>query len=295
MSSSPMVTKRLKKYEYFAPATLSEAVSLLVHYDGKAIVLAGGTDILPMMKLRVLTPKCIVNLKRIDGLDYIREEEREIKIGALTTIAEIMASDLIKLKCRSLFEAATVFATPQVRNMATIGGNICRSSPCADTVTPLISFDAELKLVGVKGERKVVLEEIFGGAGKNVIDREILTEIVVPLPREKCGAAFAKLTRNSADLAKINCAIKITMIGQHCEDIRIVFGAVADRPVRVKKAEIAIRGKDIKDGVFEEAARRAVEDIAPITDVRSTAEYRKQVSQVLVKRLMKVAFDRSAG
>jgi len=295
MSSSPMVTKRLREYEYFSPTTLSEAVLLLEHYDGKAIVLAGGTEILPMMKLRELTPKCIVNLKRIVGLDYIREEEGELKIGALTTISNIKASDFIKRKCRSLFEAATIFATPQVRNMATIGGNICRSSPCADTVTPLISFDAELKLVGAKGERKVLLEEVFVGAGKNVLDREILTEIVVPLRREKCGAAFAKLARNSVDLAKVNCAIRITMIGNLCEDIRIVLGAVADRPVRVKEAEIVVRGKAIKDEVFEEAARRAVEDIAPITDARSTAKYRKQVSQVLVKRLMKEAFDRSAG
>ena len=292
MSYSQLITRRLKEFKYFAPTTVEEAISVLKDYGKRPKVLAGGTDLLPMMKLRALTPEYVVSLKRIAGLDYIREEGKELKVGALTTISTILVSDLIKQKCLSLYEAATGFATPQVRNAATIGGNICRSSPSADMVPPLISFGAELRLVGAKGERQVLLEDFFTGAGQNILDWEVLTEIVVPLREEQYGTAFIKLTRNSADLAKVNCAVKITVSGGRCDDIRIVLGAVADKPVRAKKAEQAIRGEEIKDEVIEEAAQKVIEDIAPITDARSTAKYRKWVSQVLVKRLIKEAIDR---
>ena len=293
MSTSQVVTKRLKEFKYFSPTTVEEAVSVLKDYGGKAKVLAGGTDLLPMMKLRAVTPECIVSLGEIAGLDYIREEGEELRIGALTTISTILASGLIKQKCLSLYEAAIGFATPQVRNMATIGGNICRSSPSADMVPPLMSFDSEVRLVGAKGERRILLEDFFIGAGQNVLDREVLAEIVVPLPREQCGTAFAKLTRNSVDLAKVNCAVKVTVSGSRCDDIRVVLGAVADRPVRAKKVEQAIKDKEIKDEVIEEAAQEVIEDIVPITDVRSTAEYRAQVSQVLVRRVIKQAVERA--
>jgi len=293
MSPSPVMTKKLKEFQYFSPTTVAEVVSVLKDYDRRAKVLAGGTDLLSLMKLRAVTPECIVSLKKIAGLDYIREEGKELRIGALTTIAAILASELIKQQCFSLYEAATVFATPQVRNMATIGGNICRSSPSADTVPPLMVSGAELKLAGARGERRVLLEDFFTGAGQNVLDQEILTEIVVSMPAGQYGTAFAKLTRNSVDLAKVNCAVKITVSGGRCDDIRIVLGAVADRPVRAKKVEQAIKGQEIKDEVLEEAAQKVIEDIAPITDVRSTAEYRAQVSQVLVKRTIKQAINRA--
>ena len=293
MSSSPIVTKRLKEFKYFSPTTVGEVLSLLKEYNGRAKVLAGGTDLLPMMKLRVVTPECIISLRKITGLDYIQEEGGELKIGALSTISTILTSDLIKQKCLSLHEAVGDFATPQVRNMATIGGNICRSSPGADTVPSLISFGADLKLVGAKGERKVSLEEFFIGAGQNVLDQEVLTEIVVPMGEKQCGAAFMKLTRNSSDLAKVNCAVKITVSGGRCDDIKIVLGAVADRPVRAKKAEQAMKGKEIKNELIEGAAQKVAEDIAPITDVRSTAEYRAQVSKVLTTRVIKQAIERA--
>lgn len=293
MSPSQVMTKRLKEFKYFSPTTVAEAVSVLKEYDGRARVLAGGTDLLPMMKLRAVIPECVVSLKRIAGLDYIRQEGKELRIGALTTISTILASDLIKRKCLSLYEAAKNFAAPQVRNMATIGGNICRSSPGADMIPPLMVFDAELKLVGAKGERKVLLEDFFTGAGQNVLDGEVLVEIVVPLQGEQYGTAFIKLTRNSADLAKVNCAAKITVSNGRCDDIRIALGVVADKPIRAKKAEQAIRGEEIKDEVIEGAAQKVIEDITPRTSARSTAEYRTQVSQVLVKRVIKQAIDRA--
>lgn len=288
----PLVSKRLNECEYFAPSTLAEAASLLERYDGQAVFLAGGTDVLPMMKFRMLTPRYLINLKRISGLDHIREEAGELRIGALTTIADINDSDLIKRKFLALSESTAVFATPQIRNMATLGGNICRSSPAADTVPALMSFDAELKLVGARGERRVPLSDFFKGAKQNVLEREILTEITIPIAKGNRGAAFIKLTRNSSDLAKVNGAVSITIRGRRCEDIRIVLGAVASRTIRAPKAENAARGRDIDDRLAEEVARIAAADILPITDARSTASYRKQVSEVVVRRLIEAAVAR---
>ena len=155
--------------------------------DGTAKVLAGGTDLLPMMKQRAITPGSIVNIKNITELAYIREDADGLKIGAMTTIADIKESDIIKQKCVSLYEAARKFGTPVVRNMATMGGNICRSSPSADTVPPLMVFDAEVKLVGPKGERGLLLEDFFTGPGENVLKQELLTEIIIPKKEDRYG------------------------------------------------------------------------------------------------------------
>ena len=291
MSSPSGVTRKLKAFKYCWPTSVEEAVAILEEYDGRAKVIAGGTDLLPMMKLRAVTPECVISLKRMVELDYVREEQKELRIGSLTRISTLLSSDLIKQKFLSLYEAAEWFATPQVRNMATIGGNICRSSPSADMIPPLMSLGAALKLVGAKGKRRVLIEDFFTGAGQNILDHEVLSEIMVPLPEGQYGTAFTKLTRNSADLAKVNCAAKITVSGGVIDDIRIVLGAVADRPVRAKRVEIALKGREIKDEVIDEAARKVVEDITPITDARSTAEYRAQVSQVLTKRVIMRALD----
>jgi carbon-monoxide dehydrogenase medium subunit len=282
----------MQKFRYFSPKTVSEAVLTLSQLDGTAKVLAGGTDLLPMMKQRAITPGSIVNIKNITELAYIREDADGLKIGAMTTIADIKESDIIKQKCVSLYEAARKFGTPVVRNMATMGGNICRSSPSADTVPPLMVFDAEVKLVGPKGERGLLLEDFFTGPGENVLKQELLTEIIIPKKEDRYGTAFEKVGRSSADLAKLNCAVRITVSGGRCDDIRIALGAVADKPIRAKKAEQAIKGKTISDEATEAAAQKVTGDIAAITDVRSTAVYRTDVSKVLVRRLIKLAVER---
>ena len=292
MSYPDKITKSMQKFRYFSPKTVSEAVLTLSQLDGTAKVLAGGTDLLPMMKQRAITPGSVVNIKNITGLAYIREDADGLKIGAMTTIADIKESDLIKQKCVSLYEAARKFGTPVVRNMATIGGNICRSSPSADTVPPLMVFDAEVKLVGPKGERGLLLEDFFTGPGENVLKQELLTEIIIPKKEDRYGTAFEKVGRSSADLAKLNCAVRITVSGGRCDDIRIALGAVADKPIRAKKAEQAIKGKTISDEATEAAAQKVTGDIAAITDVRSTAVYRTDVSKVLVRRLIKLAVER---
>ena len=311
----------LKAFNYLTPQTLAEATSLLARYKDEAKVIAGGTDLVPLMKERVITPKYLIDIKQISSLDYIKWDEKEgLSIGALTKIYEILNSDIIKEKYFSLHQAAESFGTTQVRNMATIGGNICRSSPSADTVPPLLVFDARVKLVTPEGERKetyitgpgeaaiksdaqmksakpkgertVPLESFFTGPGENVLTNEILTEIQVPPPPRPCGTAFKKLARTAEDLAKVNCAVRIVVTNGKCKDIRIALGAVAPTPVRARKVEQALIGKEINPRVIEEAAVKVAEDIAPMTDVRSNTEYRTYISQILVKRLIHEAIER---
>lgn len=291
MSYPDKISKTMKEFRYFSPDTVSEAVSILQQFDAE--VLAGGTDLLPMMKQREVTVEYVVNIKKIPELAYIREDDDGLKIGALTTIFSIKESDVIRQKYISVYEAAKNFAYLQIRNMATVGGNICRSSPSADMVPPLMAFDAEVKLIGPKGSRNVLLENFFTGPRENILERELLTEIVVPRKDGRYGTAFGKMRRNSGDLAKLNCAVKIIVRGRTCEDIRIVLGAVAPKPIRARSAEQGMKAKIIDDDTIEAAAQKVAEDIAPITDVRSTSGYRTEVSKVLVRRLIKLAVERA--
>ena len=291
MSYRDKITRTIEEFQYSCPTTVSEAVSILAR--SQAEVLAGGTDLLPMMKLRDVTPSHVINIKDIADLAYVREDDEGLKIGPLTTISTIRESHLIRQKYLAVHEAAARFAYPQIRNMATVGGNICRSSPSADMVPPLMAFDAEVKLEGPNGGRTVALEDFFTGPGANVLERELLTEILIPRKDGKHGSAFEKVRRNSGDLAKVNCAVKVVTSDRTCEDIRIVLGAVAAKPIRARNAEQAIRSRTIDEDVVELAARKVAEDIAPITDVRSTSAYRTEVSKVLVGRLIRLAVERT--
>ena len=269
---------------------------MLAQYKEEANLIAGGTDLLVMMKERAKTPKYVIDIKPISALDFVKWDENEgLTIGALTRVSTIVNSDVIKEKCFSLHEAAESFGTTQVRNMATIGGNICRSSPSADLVPPLLTLDAEVKLVGAGGERVVRLERFFRGPGENVLDNEILTEIRVPPQKGSHGTAFRKLGRSSEDLAKVNCAVRIMVANGKCKDIRVVLGAVAPTPIRAKNVEQSLKGKEINAEAIDEAAGKVAEDISPITDVRSNVEYRTYVSQILVKRLINETIKRLAG
>jgi carbon-monoxide dehydrogenase medium subunit len=288
------MTRTLKEFGYWDPREIEEAVPILEKLDKRAVILAGGTDLLNQMRLRQIMPEFLLNIKNIKEIEYINQH-KGLEIGALTTITVIRESNLIRKEYLSLYEAAEWFGTPPIRNMATVGGNICRSSPSSDMVVPFMALDATLKLVGPKGERAVPIEEFVVAPGKNVLDREILTEIIVPQQEKSSGAAFIKLKRSSADLAKVSCAVRIAMRDGKCEDIRIVLGAVADKVFRAKKAEEMIRGENVTNATIEEAAKKASQEAQPIADVRSTPEYREQIIKVLVKRLIPLSIERARG
>jgi carbon-monoxide dehydrogenase medium subunit len=279
--------KTLKSFEYLVPGTVEEAASLLAAHKKGASLIAGGTDLVSMMKDRVTIPTYLIDLRAVSGLDFIQDDQDGgLRLGALTRIATLTNSSLIREKYPAIHEATESFATTQVRNMATIGGNICRSAPSADMVPPLLVYDTKVKLVGPKGERMVFLQDFFTGPGENILNNEILTEIEVPPRREEWPTAFIKLARAATDLSKVNGAAGISVSNGKCEDIRLALGAVAPTPVRATKVEEALKGESINESIIDEAIERVVEDIAPITDVRTNAEYRTYISKVLIKRLI---------
>ena len=278
------------EFEYFEPRTLEEALRLLDEWGEDARVLAGGTDLLVQMKLRRVEPRCLINVKRL-GLRYIREEGEEVRIGALTRLRDLERSELIEREFPALHEAVRAMASVQVRNMATIGGNLCNASPAADTAPPLMVYGARLRLKSLRGERAVPVEEFFRGPGETVLERgEILVEVEAPRPRG--GSAFIKLSRTAMDLAKVNVAVLVSLEGGVISAARIALGAVAPTPVRAREAERFLEGRAPTRENFRRAGEIASTEIRPITDLRSTAWYRREVSKVLVADALERAVGR---
>jgi aerobic carbon-monoxide dehydrogenase medium subunit len=290
-----IMTRTIDNFGYFTPDTLEEVVSLLNTYGKKMAVLAGGTDLIRDLKYRAVSPQYVMNIKAIPGMNQIRETaDGGVNIGALTTIMNLRMSEIIKQKYESLHDCTIkAFHSWQLKNVATLGGNICRSSPAADAVPPLVTYDAQVRLCGPKGERLMPLEKFFIGPGESILDKEILVEVILPPQRGQYGAAFTSLKRTSVDLCKLNCAVKLVVNNGTCEDIRIALGAVGPTVVRARSVEEALRGQEINEIKAESAAKNVLEDISPITDARSTAEYRKEVSKVIVRRLILKAAERA--
>ncbi len=282
------------KYEYFEPSSLEEAVEILARYGSDAKILAGGTDLLVLMKMGVLRPKVLVNIKKIRELYGIRYDGDKLVIGSLTKLRSIEKNDIVKKHYYALYEAVKSMASIQIRNMGTIGGNLCNASPAADTAPPLLVYNARLKIYGTDGYREIPIEKFFTGPKKTVLKPgEILTEIIIPRPPEKHGSTFIKIARTSMDLAKVNIAVKLVLNdNDEIIDIAVALGSVAPTPVRAYSVEKALLNKKFSEETIYEASRLVVNDISPITDIRSTAEYRREVSKTLVYDALMKAYDR---
>lgn len=289
-----MTTRALRHFEYLAPGTLEDAISMLAKYKERAKILAGGTDLLVSMKRGEINPECLIYLGGIPGTDYIRYDRKEgLRIGALTTIRAIEKSPIIQQRYPILSEAAYTFGTIQVKNMATIGGNLCNASPAADMALPLLVLSAQVKAVGTDGERIIPIDGFFKGPGQSVLkSSEILLEIQVPPSPAKTGTAFLKIGRTAEDLAKVGVAVSLAVEDDVCHDVKISLGAVAPTPLRAKKAEEMLKGKKLDAELVERAAEVAADEIMPITDLRSTSDYRREVSKVLVRRALGKAMER---
>ena len=285
---------RLPKFEYLSPQTVQEACSLLAQHGDKAKVLAGGTDLMNVMKERVITPEYVIGLRNISDLDYIEADADGIRIGALTTLTSLGNSSIVKEKFPCLAEVPGKMATVQIRNMGTVGGNLCNAAPSADTAPILICLGAQAKIAGPNGERVVALEDFFSGPGQTVLeDGEILTEIQVPNQPSNTAGAYFKMSRVAVDLAIVGVGAVITADGDTCSDIKITLGAVAPTPIRAKNTEALIKGKKIEDSLIEEAGKTAAEEATPIDDVRGSAFYRTEMVNVLTKRAIRLALDQA--
>jgi len=282
------------RFEYHAPASLEAAVELLSAYGGGASLLAGGTDLLVKMKQRLVEPGHVINVKNIGALTRIEDGADGLRIGAATRLRTIERSELVRGKLPLLHEAVSSIGSVQVRNMATLGGNLCNASPAADSAVALMALDAEAWIMGPDGARTVSLEEFFLGPGLTALrPDEILVEVSTPYLPEVAGTSFIKLGRRSLDLATINVAVVLELAGGVVTDCRIALGSVAPTPVRMRRAEEFLRGKELTSGAMEAAAEMASEDIRPIDDVRATAEYRREASKALTRDALTAAGERA--
>ncbi len=284
------------EFEYHAPERLDEALSLLEMLGPDARPLAGGTDLLVKMKQRVVEPKHIVNLKKITGLKGFEDDSSFIRIGCLTSLRDIEKSEIIGEKLPLLQETVVEMGSIQIRNMATLGGNLCNASPAADASVTLLAMDAEVEIAGLDGRSIMALEEFFKGPGQTVLkEGELLKAVSVPLPEKGSGHSFRKLRRISLDIATVNVAVTLSLDGESIIDSNVAIGAVAPTPLRLNIVEEYLKGKDATRETFKEAAELGCESISPITDVRATAEYRLAASKGLLMEALSIARGRAEG
>jgi carbon-monoxide dehydrogenase medium subunit len=278
------------RFNYLEPQTIQEAVSLLIKYRGMAKVIAGGTDLLNQIRLKMIKPEYVVDIGYIPGLDYIKyDSEGRLSIGALTTIRSLEMSAEIQRHHPVISQAASLIGSMAIRNVGTIGGNLCHASPSAETAPSLIGLGARVKVVGSHGERTVELEKFFTGPGQTVLQRgELMVEIQVPpMPSDTKGVYLKHSTRGTVNPAIVGVAVIVAMDGERCKEIKLVLGAVAPTPIRAKKAEEMLRGEEINETLIEKAAQAASDESRPITDVRASADYRKEMVKVFTRYALK--------
>ncbi len=279
----------IERYE--VPRDVETAAEIL--RGGAVTILAGGTDLMPQSKAgRVSFGKVLMNIRRIPELMGVAEADGMIRIGALTSIADLLELDTVGRRLPVLWQAADQFASGQIRNMGTIGGNICNASPAGDTLVPLLVLNAEVELASKAGgrlvTRRVPLRDFLLGPGRTARrPEELLTAVAVPVPPDGFRARFAKLgTRPALDISTVSVAVGAVVRGGAAEDVRVAFGAVAPRPIRGPRTEATLDGRPLAKAVIDAAAEVAHDEVTPIDDVRATAWYRRQMIHNLTKEVL---------
>lgn len=284
----------LPDFDYYAPQTVQEACSLLTRFGDKAKVLSGGTDLMVKMKHGIGSWEVLVSLKELNELKEISYQQgKGVVIGARATHNDLVNSKLLNEKYLSVSEAAHHMAANQIRNIGTVGGNIVNAVPSADLPPILIALGATITMVGPDGERTVPLEDFFTGPGKTVLaQNEIVTHFTIP-DQPTTGSNYIKFgLRRSGALAVVGVASAVTLEGNIIKDARIALGAVAPVPMRAKKAETLLLGKEYTEDLLEQAGVAASKECSPISDIRGSEEYRRDMVRVFTKRSLKAAITK---
>ena len=309
------------RYDYLKPSSLEEAIGLLKQYGGQAKLIAGGTDVMVDIRQKKYAPQVLISLRGIEGLNFIREEDGGLRIGALTTHRELEKSPLVRERLGALADAVDNLGSVQIRNVATIGGNICNAAPSADTAPPLLVLGASVRIKGSEGERVLPLEEFFLGPGETALkDDEILVEFIIPSPPPNSASAYWKHTRRQAmDLPIIGVAMMLAvekteapalkeafgrgasveeLLGALdesklvCQEVRLALGVAAPTPMRASKAEEFLRGKRVTQEALLQFGEIASSEATPRDTVRGAAWYRREMIKVLPKRLALKCLER---
>ena len=282
-------------FEYLRPKTIPEAITLLQQHGEDAKILSGGQSLIPMMKLRIARPGYLIDINRISGLSYIKEEDGFLKIGGLTREAELEASPLIRSKYPILIDTTHVIADPQVRNLATVAGNLAHGDPANDHPATMLALEAQVVATGSRGERVIPIEEFFLSLFSTALQPdEILTEIRIPLALPHNGGAYFKLERKVGDFATAAVAAQLTLDSSGAvQKVGIGLTNVGPTPIKVQKAENFLRGKKLDEANIRQVAQLAADDAQPSSDLRGPAEYKKGLIKELAKRALARAAERA--
>lgn len=282
-------------FEYAAPKSLPEAIALLQQHGEDAKILAGGHSLIPLMKLRLAQPAYLIDINKIPGLDYIKEQDGELRIGALTRESSIDASQLVQTRYPLLADTARVIADPLVRNLATVGGNIAHADPANDHPATMLAYNASVVVVGPRGERVIPISNFFIDLFLTDLGQdEILTEIRIPTPPARSGGAYIKLERKVGDYATAAVAAQVTLDEAGvCQYVGIGLTAVSSVPLKATRSEDALRGQPLTDEAIRHAAQLASEDCDPTADLRGSVEYKRAMVKELTRRALTKARERA--
>ena len=289
-----MSSRILPDFDLLLPQSVPEAVELLSTHRDRITVMAGGTDVMVAMKFAgspAQSTEYVMSLENVPGLAYVLfDPEKGLRIGAKATVADLLAQAEVKRHYRALWHAAQTFATGQVRNTATVLGNLLRASPAGDCSCAIYAIGGVVVLHGPAGRREVDIDDFWLSYGVTARrPDELAVELILPPPAAGSRSAFKRMTRMSEDLAKLNVAVRLEMSGNTCVDARLAMGCVAPTPLRLTRTETLLKGRELTAEVLQRVAASVQGEISPIDDKRSTAEYRKQVSGVLLKRAIQEA------
>ncbi len=282
-------------FEYLRANTIPEAIAFLQQYGDDAKILSGGQSLIPMMKLRLARPAYLIDINRIAGLSYIKEEDGYLKIGGLTREAELEASPLIRSRYPIILDTARMIADPQVRNLATVAGNLAHGDPANDHPATMVALGAKVVATGPGGERVIPIDDFFVSLFTTALEpNEIVTEIRIPIPPAHSGGAYFKLERKVGDFATAAVAAQVTLdAGGTCQTAGIGLTNVGPTPVKAGKAEAFLRGKKLDQANLRQAAQLAAEEAQPSSDLRGPAEYKKGLVKELTFRALSRAVERA--
>lgn len=288
--------KPLGGFDLIRPRTIAGVLEIMSSLE-TAQVIAGGTDMIPVFRDIGCKPEHLIELTTVQELNGIFEEKENILIGPTTTHTQLLESNIVKEKLSALWEGCSVLGSVQIRNRGTIGGNICNASPAADTAPGLIVHGTELHIGSLREIKWVPIENFFVGPKITILNpNEIVIGFRIPIPPENSGSAFQRIgRRNGFCLSIVNCATYLERDGQKVNESRIALGSVGPTPMRIVDAEKVIKGKKFDEKMIAEAAAICMETIKPIDDIRGSADYRKDMTAVLVKRTLSTAWRRTGG
>jgi carbon-monoxide dehydrogenase medium subunit len=284
-------------FEYHAPGSISEATALLAQLGEDAKVLSGGQSLIPLMKLRLASPRHLIDINGIPGLTYVREADGFLRIGALTRESELEESDLVRTRYPLLHDTCKVIGDPLVRNLATVGGNLAHGDPANDHPATMLALGAEVVAVGPRGERRIPIASFFTGPFATALKPdEVLVEIRVPVPPARSGGAYLKLERKVGDFATAAVAVQLALDESGtCDQVGIGLTNVGLTPIKAAQAEAALKGKRPEEATIKRAAQLAAEASQPAADLRGPVEYKKDLVRVLTARVLRRALERAGG